>query len=116
MSALLRRLTYANVMSTLAMFLVLGGGAYAASTLPRNSVGARQIKPNAVSSSKIKDGSLQGKDFKPGQLPAGATGPAGARGPAGGTGPTGATGATGATPAPRAPTSRPRRRSGWARR
>lgn len=43
------RLTYANVMSTLAVFLVLAGGtAFAASNLPKNSVGTRELKPNAV--------------------------------------------------------------------
>jgi hypothetical protein len=36
-------LTYANVMATLAVFLVLGGGAYAAFHLPRNSVRSRNI-------------------------------------------------------------------------
>jgi hypothetical protein len=36
-------MTYANVMATLAVFLVLGGGAYAAFHLPRNSVRSRNI-------------------------------------------------------------------------
>lgn len=40
-------LTYANVMATIAVFLALGGGAYAI-TLKRNSVGSKQIKPDAV--------------------------------------------------------------------
>lgn len=80
---LISRLTYANVMATIAVFLALGGGAYAASQLPRNSVSAKQIKKNAVSSAKVKDGSLLAKDFRAGQLPAGQTGPAGPAGPAG---------------------------------
>src|SRR5262245_26178218 len=37
------QLTYANVMATLAVFLVLGGGAYAAFHLPKNSVRSRNI-------------------------------------------------------------------------
>lgn len=42
-------LTYANVMSTLAVFLVLAGGmAFAASELGKNSVGTRELKPKAV--------------------------------------------------------------------
>lgn len=41
------RLTYANVMATIAVFLALGGGAYAVA-LKRNSVGSKQIKPDAV--------------------------------------------------------------------
>ena len=73
------RLTYANVMATVAVFIALGGGAYAATTLPRNSVGSTQIKKgavrnsdlasNAVTSRKVKNGSLLPSDFK--QLPTG---------------------------------------------
>jgi hypothetical protein len=37
------KLTYANAMATLAVFLVLGGGAYAAFHLPKNSVRSRNI-------------------------------------------------------------------------
>ena len=32
------RVTYANVTATLALFVALGGGAYAATALPANSV------------------------------------------------------------------------------
>ncbi len=35
------KLTYANVMATLAMFFELGGGAYAATALPKNSFGSK---------------------------------------------------------------------------
>ena len=45
-------LTYANVMATIAVFLVLGGGAYAALHLPKNSVKSRNIKNGQV---KAKD-------------------------------------------------------------
>jgi hypothetical protein len=95
MRKLRQQLSYANVMSSIAVFVVLGGGAYAATTLPKNSVGSKQIKPNAVTSSKIKNGSLLSSDFKPGQLRAGASGPAGAAGPAGPAGSAGAAGAKG---------------------
>jgi hypothetical protein len=91
-----KQLTYANVVSSIALFVVLGGGAYAAATLPKNSVGSMQIKSNAVTSSKVKDGSLLSKDFKPGQLvagAAGATGATGATGPKGDAGPKGDKGA-----------------------
>jgi hypothetical protein len=81
--------TYANVIATLALFLALGGGAYAAIRLPKNSVTAKQIKNNAISSPKVKDRSLLAKDFKPGQLPAGAAGPQGPQGPHGDVGQTG---------------------------
>ena len=43
-----RRLTYPNVVATLALFLALGGGAVAAVKLRKNSVGSKQIKPNAA--------------------------------------------------------------------
>jgi hypothetical protein len=44
-----QRLSYANVMSTLAAFLVVAGGAaYAASELTRNEVKSKHIAPNAV--------------------------------------------------------------------
>lgn len=76
--------TYANVMSTIAVFLLLGGGAaFAATQLPKNSVGGKQLKKNAVTSVKVKDRSLSKADFKAGQLPAGPAGPAGPQGPAG---------------------------------
>lgn len=38
------KLTYANVIATIALFLALGGGAWAATAFPRNSVGSAQIK------------------------------------------------------------------------
>ena len=67
-------LTYANVMATVAVFLALVGGAYAAFKLPKNSVGAKQLKKDAVRSAKVKNGSLLANDFKAGQLPRGAKG------------------------------------------
>jgi hypothetical protein len=91
-------LSYANVVATLALFVALGGGAYAAITLPKNSVGTRQIKNDAVTSSKVKNGSLLSGDFKAGQLPAGipgSQGPKGDTGPKGDPGPTGDTGPKG---------------------
>ena len=75
----------------LALFIALSGTAYAA-TLPRNSVGPRQIKKNAVNSAKVKNASLLARDFRRGQLPSGPTGP---QGPAGPRGPQGAAGANG---------------------
>jgi hypothetical protein len=69
-----RHLTYSNVVSTLCLFVLLGGGAYAATKLPKNSVGAKQIKANAVTSDKVKDGNLLATDFKAGQLPQGEPG------------------------------------------
>lgn len=56
-----KRLTYANVMSSIAVFLVLGGGAaLAASHLAKNSVGSKQLKKNSVTAAKIKKGAVTG--------------------------------------------------------
>jgi hypothetical protein len=87
------RLTYANIVASIALFVALGGGAYAAATLPARSVGAKQIRTNAVTSAHVKNRSLLAEDFKLGQLPAGKPG---AQGPAGTAGEPGAAGATGA--------------------
>ena len=54
------KLTYANVMATIAVFIALGGASYAAIKLPKNSVGPKQIKKNAVTTAKIKDGAVTG--------------------------------------------------------
>lgn len=58
------RLSYANVVSTLCLFILLGGGAYAASKLPRNSVGAKQLKRNAVTGPKVANRSLTAADIR----------------------------------------------------
>jgi hypothetical protein len=86
------RLTYANVMATIAVFVSLGGSSYAAVTLKRGSVKSKHLGKNAVTSKKVKNRSLLARDFKPGELPEGArgaTGPAGLRGPSGQRGPEG---------------------------
>jgi hypothetical protein len=51
-------------MSSIAVFLVLGGGAYAASQLPKNSVGTKQLKKNAVTSAKIKKNAVTNAKIK----------------------------------------------------
>src|SRR5436305_8175831 len=79
------RLTYANVTATLALFIALGGSSYAALKLPRNSVGAAQIRAGAIRSSEVKNRSLRTADLSTSARRAlrGATGPSGAQGPAG---------------------------------
>ncbi len=68
------KLSYANVMSTLAVIVAVGGAsAFAATQLAKNSVGSKQlrknavtgakIKKNAVTGAKVKDHSLTGKDI-----------------------------------------------------
>ena len=48
--------------------------------LPKNSVGAAQLKKAAVTGAKVKDGSLTAADFLPGQVPKGEQGPKGDKG------------------------------------
>jgi hypothetical protein len=49
------RLTYANVVATIALFAALGGVSYAATTLPKNSVGASQIQAEAIRTGKLAE-------------------------------------------------------------
>lgn len=51
--AVRKRLTYSNVIASLALFAALGGVAVAAG-LPKNSVGPKQIKRGAVTAAKIR--------------------------------------------------------------
>jgi hypothetical protein len=83
-----QRLTFANLVACIALFVALGSGAYAATQLPKNSVGSKQIKKNAVNGAKVKDRSLKAVDFKEGQLPAGPQGPQGLKGDKGAPGAT----------------------------
>jgi hypothetical protein len=89
------RLTYANVMATVAVFIALGGSSYAAITVTgknvkNSSLTGKDVKNNSLTGSDVKniktgdvtDRSLLAKDFKGGQLPVGSQGPAGAKGSA----------------------------------
>lgn len=80
MSRFKPRLTYSNVIATLALFLALGGVSYAAMKLPKNSVGAKQIKVGAVGSEEVKDTSLKAVDFAAGVLGSGPKGEKGDQG------------------------------------
>jgi hypothetical protein len=64
-----RHLTYANVMSTIAVFVVMGGSAYA---LSKHSVGTKQLKNKAVTTKKIKNGAVTGAKIAAGALPSAA--------------------------------------------
>jgi hypothetical protein len=59
-----KRLTYANVMSSIAVFLVLGGATALAAGLAKNSVGSKQLKKNAVTAAKIKKNAVTGAKIK----------------------------------------------------
>jgi hypothetical protein len=62
-----KRLTYANVMSSIAVFLVLGGATAIAAKqlhLGKKTVGSKQLKPNAVTTAKIKKGAVTNVKIK----------------------------------------------------
>ncbi len=63
------RFSYANVVSSVCLFVVLGGVAWAATALEPNSVGTVHIRDGAVITQKVRDGTLLPLDFRPGQLP-----------------------------------------------
>jgi hypothetical protein len=56
------RLSYGNVVATLAVFVALGGTSYAL-TLPRNSVGAAQLRTNSVGSGEIRRHAVKSSDL-----------------------------------------------------
>lgn len=58
MRRLTGKLTYANVVSTICLFLLLGGGAAVAAGLGKNTVGPKQLKKNAVTAAKIKNAAI----------------------------------------------------------
>jgi hypothetical protein len=58
-----KRLTYANVMSTLAVFIALGGSSYAAFT-----INGASIKNRSISGKKLRHNTLTGVQIKESQL------------------------------------------------
>jgi Collagen triple helix repeat (20 copies) len=86
------KLSYANVIATLALFVALGGSSYAAVQLSRGAVKTKHLAAGSVTSAKVKNRSLVVRDFKRGLLPAG---PAGPQGPQGSAGPRGSRGVAG---------------------
>jgi hypothetical protein len=91
MKSVRKRLTYANVMSSIAVFLVLGGAtAFAAGQLGKNTVGSKQLKKEAVTPAKLSSAAkktLTGPQGPTGQI--GPVGPVGPQGPSGKEGPAG---------------------------
>jgi hypothetical protein len=67
------RLSYANVIATIALFVALGGAAVAAG-LPKNSVGTNQLKRGAVSAAKLKRGAVTSGKIGPKAVTAGKLG------------------------------------------
>jgi hypothetical protein len=81
------KLTFANVIACLALFIALGGVGYAATQLSKNSVGARELKRGAVTPPKL---SVAAKKALAGSRGAeGPPGSTGAQGPEGKVGPQG---------------------------
>jgi hypothetical protein len=74
-----RRVTYANLVSTLALVIAVGSGGAFAAGLAKNSVGSKQIRnhsiktkdyrPGSVDGSVIADGSVGSADLAAGVLP-----------------------------------------------
>jgi hypothetical protein len=98
------RPTYSNVVATLALFFALAGGAWAATQLPKESVGSTQLAKGAVTPAKLSDQAKKGFTGARGEAgaqgalgPRGNEGQRGENGAAGATGPQGIRGATGAT-------------------
>jgi hypothetical protein len=74
MRAVIQRLTYANVVATVAMFLALGGGVVWAAGkigtkgLKANAVTAGKIKRNAVTNAKIRGNAVTAAKIKSGAV------------------------------------------------
>lgn len=79
--------SHGTVVAYVALFVALGGVGYAATQLPANSVGTKQLRNGAVTLKKISGNTRSAL--------AGARGPIGARGSTGATGAAGSTGARG---------------------
>lgn len=66
---MLSKLTYANIVSSVCLFLLVGGGtAFAASQLGKNTVGSNQLKKNSVTAAKIKANAVTGTKIKNGAI------------------------------------------------
>lgn len=68
MKGLRGQLSYANVVSTLCLFALLGGIGYAAAKLPKNSVGSKQVKDGSLKGVDVKGDTLTGDDISEGSL------------------------------------------------
>jgi hypothetical protein len=68
------KLSYSNVIATIALFVALGGAAVAAG-LPKNSVGPNQLKKGAVTAAKIRKQAVTSGKLAPGSVIPGKIGP-----------------------------------------
>jgi len=70
-----KRITYANVVATLALFLALSGAAVAATQLPRHSVGPKQLKRGAVTTAALRRKAVTAAKLAPKSVISGKLGP-----------------------------------------
>jgi hypothetical protein len=70
----LPKLSYSNVIATIALFVALGGAAVAAG-LPKNSVGPKQLKRGAVTAAKIRKAAVTSGKLAPKAVVAGKLAP-----------------------------------------
>jgi hypothetical protein len=68
------KLTYSNVIASIALFVALGGAAVAAG-LPKNSVGPKQLKRGAVTTKALRKGAVTGGKLAPKSVKVGKLGP-----------------------------------------
>jgi hypothetical protein len=73
------RLTYANVVASVALFVALGGSSYAAVSITGKevrdgSLTGRDVRDGSLTSRDVRNHSLLARNFKAGQLPRGPTG------------------------------------------
>jgi hypothetical protein len=109
------RLTYANVVASVALFAALGGSSYAALSVTGaqvrdGSLSGRDVRNASLTGKDVRDQTLLAKDFKRGQL---STGPKGDKGDPGTPGPQGPTGNPG-TPGEPGPQGDPGPGARWA--
>jgi hypothetical protein len=69
------RITYANVMATIAVFVALGGGAYAAATAKKNSVTSKSVKNGTIQGIDVAKDTLTGNNINESSLTVVATCP-----------------------------------------
>ncbi len=97
------RLSYSNLMATVAVFIALGGSSYAAvkvtgKDVKNGTLTGADVKNDSLTGGDVRNGSLRPSDFKGSvQGPKGDTGPQGAKGDPGLQGARGATGEQGKT-------------------
>lgn len=82
-----------NAIALVALFVALGGTSYAVTQLPKDSVGARQVKNGSLSANELSKSAR--KALRGARGAAGAPGAPGVAGPAGAVGPTGPVGPKG---------------------